>query len=168
LGVSGQGRLDPIEAAKRNTNKSFNNMDRPGLGLNVKKKHKKNKVKNKKTAENREEQVDMFGFMDTLLSSNQSNVPEKISTPSSSAAIPSTDREANRSIAKIQSKIESTQVEYNSAAAAVRRNKGKPMESQFQAKLEKVAKLLADLKNEANTMKGHVKRRRERESMHTF
>ncbi|KAI8883059.1 hypothetical protein K501DRAFT_333581 [Backusella circina FSU 941] len=169
LGVSGQGRLEPIEAqlnVKGKHRQSNSNMNRPGLGLTFKKQPKKKK--NKEKAVEKEEEVDMFGFMDTLLSNKQFKQPEKPSSSSSPSVLPSTHREANKSLAKLQSNIESTQIEYNSAVAAVRRNKGKPMERQFQAKLEKISISLADLKNQANALNGHVKRKRERESMHTF
>ncbi|KAI7901009.1 uncharacterized protein BX663DRAFT_515994 [Cokeromyces recurvatus] len=163
LGIQGQGRVEPVEANKVYSSRSQYHENRPGLGL-VSKKGIQKRKKKEKVKEGAEE-IDMFSMMNTLLGkqSQEDNIKQK------STIIKSlNEKQANQTIAKLQSKLDKAELNYIHAKEALRRNKGSPMESQFKTKLKNANHTFETLKNEMSELQRHVKRTKEQKEMYTF
>ncbi|KAL0091369.1 hypothetical protein F4703DRAFT_1838847 [Phycomyces blakesleeanus] len=183
LGLHGQGRIDPVEAFMPNVKKrSIPGQDRPGLGSNSE------PPKKPKRPQSRLVDTSVFAFMNKTLSkpkeeeeeeeeanSNDKNKDKKQDREGANkgsrkpvAAITLNPKETQRQLHALQTEIAQTSETLARAHESVRRNKGTPMESQFVAKVDRVAKALAGLQKQADRLQGTLKRTKEREKMVSF
>ncbi|KAI9471865.1 MAG: hypothetical protein EXX96DRAFT_339169 [Benjaminiella poitrasii] len=165
LGAQGQGRIEPVEANKVYTSQHHGN--RSGLGSVSQKaiSKKKTKEKTKAKQEERDEEVDMFNLMNTLLEGNSDKAKDK--SPAKAVKTLNT-KQANQTIAKLQSKLDIAQSDYVHAKEALRRNTGSSLEGQFRTKLKNATHILETLNNEMSGLQRHVKRTKEQQEMYTF
>ncbi|KAI8141080.1 hypothetical protein BJV82DRAFT_620755 [Fennellomyces sp. T-0311] len=153
LGRENQGRVNPVEAAKRRGD------ERLGLGGEKKKKPVKQKQQMPRGQ-------DMFTMMNKMLSNPPSS--------SSESPIPNAKRverdpkAAQRELAKLQSKVAATQAELSQAMESVRRNRGSSMEQQFKDQAKSVGQKLEQLKTQASTLQNSIKQTKDREKMILF
>ncbi|KAI8353208.1 hypothetical protein BD560DRAFT_217267 [Blakeslea trispora] len=159
LGVRGHGRINPIEAKPYLLRKhKGDDKSRPGLGMQHKPKHPPQKPKKP------EQELDMFGWMDNLLSQPQ----EKEITTSVKSFASSDTRQTNQNISKLRSSVDKAKAEYVHASEAYRRNKGSSVDNHFNKKLKNAAHQYESLKKQLNELETHVKRAKEKKDMYTF
>ncbi|GAN06561.1 zinc finger CCCH-type with G patch domain-containing protein isoform X4 [Mucor ambiguus] len=165
LGADGTGRLHPIQARPY----SGSSLDqRPGLGLVEKKKQQSKKKKSREPAKVEQEEMDMFGLMNSLLERQQTE--EKTSATTAQQRLhKSTDtRQANQTRAKLQSQLDTAKHEYTHAAEALRRNQGTAMEAQFRERLKSATESYHRLNKQMAEVNHHVKRTKQQKDMYTF
>ncbi|KAI8367949.1 hypothetical protein EDC96DRAFT_143031 [Choanephora cucurbitarum] len=163
LGVHGHGRINPIEAKpyldKKHKGYGADN-SRPGLGM---------QQKPKKLAQNKKgkaQELDMFGWMDNLLSQPQESeetIPKSVKSFASSDT-----RQTNQNISKLRSSADRARAEYIHANEAYRRNKGSPVEDHFIKRLKETTHKYENLKKQLAELETHVKRTKEKKDMYTF
>ncbi|KAI9018773.1 hypothetical protein CLU79DRAFT_760328 [Phycomyces nitens] len=170
LGLHGQGRIDPVEAFLPSAKKrSIPGQDRPGLGSNSE------PPKKPKRPQPRLVDTSVFAFMNKTLGKpkehDNPDAQDKGDTKGPrkpAAAITLNPKETQRQLHALQTEIAQTSETLARAHESVRRNKGTPMESQFIAKVDRVAKALDRLQKDADRLQGTLKRTKEREKMVSF
>ncbi|CAO0798325.1 unnamed protein product [Mucor circinelloides] len=165
LGADGKGRLEPIQAKPY----GGNSLDqRPGLGLvkKTRQSHKKKEVKESNKVE--QEEVDMFGLMNSLLEKQQSEEKTSVTTAQQRLNKSTDTRQVNQTKAKLQSQLDNAKNEYAQASEALRRNKGTVMEDQFRDRLKSAAELYHRLNKQMTEIDQHVKRTKQQKDMYTF
>ncbi|RCI04817.1 hypothetical protein CU098_010070 [Rhizopus stolonifer] len=163
LGVDGSGRVNPVQVQPYTMGKpKFHGIDnsRPGLGLQNKPKQTKKEAKKKQ----RDQPIDMFGFMNTLLDQQKKPAPESSVKPINLKDT----RQTNQTIAKLRANVEQAQTNYIHAGEAYRRNKGSPMENQFRTRLKDATHQYENLKKQLDQLETQVKRTKEKKDMYTF
>lgn len=126
--------------------------------------------KNKPKEANRpkEQEVDMFGLMNSLLG-NQSSEQKKPATTAQQRLNKSTDTcQANQTKAKLQTMLDNAKTEYAHATEALRRNKGTAMEPQFRDKLKTAVDSYNKLNKQMAEIDNHVNRKKQQKDMYTF
>ncbi|CEP18186.1 hypothetical protein [Parasitella parasitica] len=164
LGLDGQGRLEPVEARPY----AGNSLDqRPGLG-HKKQQRQPRKKKPKEPSKINEQEVDMFGLMNSLLGNQPSNQEEPATTAQQRLNKSTDTRQANQTRAKLQTKLETVKIDYAHATEALRRNRGTPMEAQFRQKLKAAADSYKSLSKQMADADNQVKRAKQQKDMYTF
>lgn len=116
----------------------------------------------------KEQEVDMFGLMDSLLG-NQLSKQKKPSATAQQRLHKSTDtRQANQTKAKLQTMLDNAKSEYAHATEALRRNKGTAMEPQFRNKLKTALDSYNKLNKQMTEIDNHVNRKKQQKDMYTF
>lgn len=115
-----------------------------------------------------QEEVDMFGLMNSLLEKQQSEEKTSVTTAQQRLNKSTDTRQVNQTKAKLQSQLDNAKNEYAQASEALRRNKGTVMEDQFRDRLKSAAELYHRLNKQMTEIDQHVKRTKQQKDMYTF
>ncbi|KAL9558262.1 hypothetical protein MBANPS3_001005 [Mucor bainieri] len=165
LGADGTGRLEPVQARPY----GGGSLDqRPGLGLVKKKKQPSKQKKLKEKAKVEQEEMDMFGLMNSLLEKQQTKEKTTVTTAQQRLNQSTYTHQTNQTRAKLQSQLEAAKHEYTHAMEALQRNQGTAMEAQFRNRLKSATESYHKLNKQMAEIDHHVKRTKQQKDMYTF